>query len=133
MAGNNATKIPVIKGKVFKIRPKDNDSMFPFNSVLAETKPPVIPVGFHPQLKPPLQILYEQSYKGHNQQNPSSFKAILQKKENQRNNDDNDAETHLSSPTHSSTPSNLKTFAYTLDFSRPTCLDTGKILKSELN
>ena len=30
MAGNNATKIPVIKGKVFKIRPKDNDSMFPF-------------------------------------------------------------------------------------------------------
>lgn len=98
MAGNNATKIPVIKGKVFKIRPKDNDSMFPFNSVLAETKPPVIPVGFHPQLKPPLQILYEQSYKGHNQQNPSSFKAILQKKENQRNNDDNDAETHLSSP-----------------------------------
>ena len=91
------THIPVIKGKPFKIRPNDNDSMFPFNKDLAADKPPIIPLAYRPLLKPPLQILYEQSYKGHEESFPSSYKSILEKKENQRD-DNNDDENFLSAP-----------------------------------
>lgn len=92
-----AVRIPAIKGKVFKIRDKDNDSMFPLARALAETKPPILPIGFHPLLKPPLQVLYELSYHGHDELNPVSFKAMLKKEENQRDNN-NDDENYLSSP-----------------------------------